>query len=147
MGDSLRRWFARPPEGSPPADVLRWTRRVSLTSTALGLVAISWLAAIGDTSWWVPVLIAVPALYTLLVFPRFIRSVERRTVAGTLPPPTPRERRVGIAGGIAWILLLPGLCGLVVGGPWMALAFAGAGGLGAAAIGFHATRRKRRGPE
>ena len=147
MGERLRRWFARPPEGSPPAEVLRWTRRVSLASTALGLVAIGSLAASGDTSWWIPLVIALPALYTLLVFPRVIRSVERRTVAGKLPPPTPRERRVGIAGGIAWTILLPGLCGFVVDGPWMALAFAGAGGLGAAAIGFYATRRKRRGPE
>ena len=119
---------------------------MSLATTALGLTALIWVTAMGSGSWWIPVMVAVPGLYTLLVMPVSIRRIERRSAAGVPPTaPTP-AKKFGIAvWGIAWCVGLPALTGYLVSGATLAAIFGGGAAVYLAILVlFIRWRRKRR---
>jgi hypothetical protein len=145
VGDKFRHWLARPPDGSPPAEQLWWTRRLVLVGALPALAMITWFWADGSAPVWEPSIVGAWWCYMLLLFPLAIRRMERRSAAAQPPPPLTATKKWGIAvWTFAWAAGMPALVGYLAGGATLAVIAGGAGVASLAVVALLIRRREKR---
>jgi hypothetical protein len=110
--DRLRAHFSRPPPGSPPAETLRWVRRVMVGMLPLsGLV---WLQAWATDviPLWLAVALVGLSASSAVSLTIAIRASEKEAAKRAYTQPTPeqirrKERRVGYAMVVVLCVSMP----------------------------------------